>query len=97
MEHRLPRIASAIKKSFPASPRTYQRFTRRHKGFVGGAPRTVGWHNYQGLWPKQMTQGLWMVGDSVFPGQSTLATALGGARTARAVNQALKPNLLVQQ
>jgi len=26
--------------------------------------------------------GLWMVGDSVFPGQSTLATALGGVKVA---------------
>jgi hypothetical protein len=26
-----------------------------------------------------MMDGLWMVGDSVFPGQSTLATALGGS------------------
>ncbi len=27
-------------------------------------------------------EGMWLVGDSVFPGQSTLATALGGVRTA---------------
>lgn len=97
MEERLPSIATGINRSFPASPRTYQRFTRRYKGFVGGVPRAVGWHNYRGLWPKQIASGLWMVGDSIFPGQSTLATALGGARTARAVNQTLKQNLLVQQ
>jgi hypothetical protein len=30
-----------------------------------------------------------MVGDTVFPGQSTLATAIGGARTAAAVAAAL--------
>jgi hypothetical protein len=28
--------------------------------------------------------GLWMVGDSVFPGQSTLATAIGGKKVAEA-------------
>jgi hypothetical protein len=33
--------------------------------------------------------GVWMVGDTVFPGQSTLATAIGGARTAAAVATAL--------
>jgi hypothetical protein len=29
--------------------------------------------------------GLWMVGDSIFPGQSTAAVALGGLRVARAI------------
>jgi len=28
---------------------------------------------------------LWMVGDSIFPGQSTAAVALGGLRVAQAV------------
>jgi phytoene dehydrogenase-like protein len=46
--------------------------------------RTAGWHNYQGLFPRPISKGLYMVGDSVFPGQSTLATAVGGVRTARA-------------
>ena len=71
-------------------PRTFQRFTRRSGGYVGGPARTVGWHNYKQLGPKQVLPGLWMVGDSVFPGQSTLATALGGARTARAIHKKLE-------
>jgi hypothetical protein len=29
--------------------------------------------------------GLWLVGDSIFPGQSTAATALGGLRVAQQV------------
>jgi hypothetical protein len=29
--------------------------------------------------------GLWLVGDSIFPGQSTLAAAIGGVRTAESV------------
>ena len=68
-----------------ASPRTWQRFTRRPRGLVGGVPRTVGLHNYMQISPTSLQRGLWLVGDSVFPGQSTLATALGGAATARAV------------
>jgi hypothetical protein len=28
---------------------------------------------------------VWMVGDSIFPGQSTAAVALGGLRVARAI------------
>ena len=80
---RLPEIHNAIDKEYPGSPRTYQRFTGREQGFVGGLPRTQGWHNYGGLIPTPLYPNLWMIGDTAFPGQSTLATALGGIRTAR--------------
>lgn len=79
----LPEIHKAIDKEYPGSPRTYQRFTGREQGFVGGLPRTQGWHNYGGLIPTPLYPNLWMIGDTAFPGQSTLATALGGIRTAR--------------
>ena len=83
LAERLPEIHRAIEKEYPGSPRTYQRFTARPSGFVGGIPRTVGWHNYGGLIPTPLYPNLWMIGDTAFPGQSTLATALGGIRTAR--------------
>ena len=47
-------------------------------GAVGGIPRVVGLHHYRGIWPSPVLPGLHLVGDSVFPGQSVLATALGG-------------------
>jgi len=65
-----------------ASPRTFARFTGRHRGFVGGVPRRAGLDHYLDLAPRPVANGVWLVGDSVFPGQSTLATALGGQRTA---------------
>jgi phytoene dehydrogenase-like protein len=61
-----------------ASPRTWQRFTKRSQGLVGGVPRRAGLHHYTNFWPKAVAPGLYLVGDSVFPGQSALATALGG-------------------
>lgn len=79
-----PEVAAGTLREMTASPRTWARFTRRPEGLVGGIPRQVGWANYQGLWPQAVAPGLFLVGDSVFPGQSTLATALGGVRTARA-------------
>ena len=33
-------------------------------------------------WGPRLARGLWMVGDSIFPGQSTAAFALGGLRVA---------------
>lgn len=68
---------------FPGSPRTFARFVRRGQGYVGGIPRRVGWHNYTGMFAKnEILPGMWIVGDSVFPGQSTLAVALGGVKMA---------------
>ncbi len=68
-----------------ASPRTFARFTRRRDGAVGGVPRRAGWANYAHLWPESPAPGLWLAGDTVFPGQSTFAAALGGTRVARAI------------
>ena len=83
-----PEVDAVVQHRLTASPRTWQRFTRRPRGLVGGAPRTVGLHHYLRVGPQRLAPGLWLVGDSVFPGQSTLATALGGAATARAVSRA---------
>ena len=70
-----------------ASPRTFARFTGRHLGYVGGVPRRAGLKHYrpQALWPRQAMPGLYLVGDSVLLGQSTLAVALGGVRTAEQI------------
>ncbi len=78
-----PELAAA-EVQFPASPRTWERFTRRRHGCVGGVPRRVGLANYLDPGPAQVAGGLWLVGDSHFPGQSTFAAAIGGVRTAEA-------------
>ncbi len=77
-----PEWAAGIVSSMPASPRTFARFTRRPEGWVGGVPRRAGLTRYPRPGPEEVAPGLFLVGDSVFPGQSTLATALGGCRAA---------------
>ena len=79
-----PELADAVVFEMTASPRTFERFTQRPHGYVGGIPRRVGLKNYQGIFPRALMPGLYAVGDSSFPGQSTLATAIGGMRTAQA-------------
>jgi phytoene dehydrogenase-like protein len=79
---RAPEIAEGIVMEMPASPRTFERFTSRPHGYVGGVPRTPGLHNYDGILPTPLARNLYMVGDSVFPGQSTLAVSLGGVKVA---------------
>jgi len=85
-----PEWAGRIRHLLPGSPRTFQRFTRRTGGYVGGIPRRAGLHHYAQLTPVQPAERLWLVGDSVFPGQSILAAALGGVRVAEAVERSLR-------
>lgn len=77
-----PSLSAGVEREMTASPRTFERFTGRHRGLVGGVPRRFGLQGYRDLWPSPVAPELYLVGDTVFPGQSTLATALGGERLA---------------
>ena len=84
---RAPELLEHETFQMTASPRTFARFTGRHLGYVGGVPRRAGWKHYRprALWPREAMPGLYLVGDSVLLGQSTLAVALGGVRTAEKI------------
>lgn len=84
---RAPELVEHATFEMTASPRTFARFTGRHLGYVGGVPRRVGLKHYRprALWPREAMPGLYLVGDSVLLGQSTLAVALGGVRTAEQI------------
>jgi C-3',4' desaturase CrtD len=77
----LPGIREAADLIMPANPVTFQRFTRREWGWVGGFPQT----DLFRAWTPRIAPRVWMVGDAIFPGQSTAAVALGGMRVAHAV------------
>ena len=79
---RAPEIDAGIVHAMTGSPRTFARFTGRDFGYVGGVPRRAGRASYAGLRPRPVAPKLHLVGDTVFPGQSTLATALGGVKLA---------------
>ena len=75
-ERVIPGLKTGARLVLPGTPVTFQRFTRRALGWVGGFPQT----NLFKTWAPRLTPGMWMVGDSIFPGQSTAAVALGGLR-----------------
>lgn len=77
----LPGLRQAVNLVLPGTPVTFQRFTRRAWGWVGDFPQT----NLFRVWGPRLAANLWLVGDSIFPGQSTAAVALGGLRVAEAV------------
>lgn len=83
LERLAPDWSRHVAWDMPASPRTFARFTGRPLGYVGGVPRRAGWMQYLDLWQRPPLEGLRLVGDSVFPGQSTLAAALGGVKAAQ--------------
>jgi C-3',4' desaturase CrtD len=77
----LPGLRDAVDLVLPGTPVTFQRFTRRLWGWVGGFPQT----SLTRAWGPRLAPDLWLVGDSVFPGQSVPAVALGGLRVARSL------------
>ena len=80
-ERAIPGLRQSAELILPGTPITFQRFTRRAFGWVGGFPQT----NLLQAWGPRLGQNLWMVGDSIFPGQSVPAVALGGLRVAQAL------------
>ncbi|MCA9600932.1 MAG: FAD-dependent oxidoreductase, partial [Myxococcales bacterium] len=66
------------------TPVSFQRFTRRPHGMVGGFPQTSIW---RARGPRTGVANVHLVGDSVFPGQSTAGVTLSGLRVARQVHE----------
>lgn len=81
-ERAIPGIRSAVRLCMPGTPLTFQFYTRRPQGMVGGFPQTSLLKS-RGPWTG--IKNLWLVGDSVFPGQSTAGVTLSGWRVAEAV------------
>ncbi len=68
-----------------ATPRTYERFTRRPRGAVGGARLSLANSNQRAIPQDLGLPGFWMVGDSTWPGLGTVACVLGSRHVARDV------------
>lgn len=76
----------AVTLCLPGTPVTYEFYTMRHKGMVGGFPQSS-LFNARG--PRTGIRNIRIVGDSIFPGQSTAGVTLGGIRVAKDVQRYL--------
>jgi phytoene dehydrogenase-like protein len=76
----LPEAVKALVHAEFASPRSFQRYTRRTQGAVGGPPVARSNSNFLAVGSDVLGPGLWVVGDSVFPGQGTMATVISAIR-----------------
>jgi len=68
---------SEIKYLLSGTPKTFEFYTNRFNGFVGGIPSDISKNIFK--FPSSFTpfKNLYMVGDSVFPGQGSPAVVLG--------------------
>lgn len=68
-----------------ATPRTYERFTKRPRGAVGGVRQTLANSNQKAVPHDVGVPGYWLVGDSTWPGLGTVACCLGSRLVAEGV------------
>jgi phytoene dehydrogenase-like protein len=89
----LPKLRRYIQLSLPGTPLTFERYTHRVNGMVGGFPQTSLWSG----WSPKIDRNMWLVGDSIFPGQSTAGVTLGALRVAREVKRSIEHREIAMQ
>ena len=89
----LPEAPAALVHAEFASPRSFERYTRRLAGGVGGAPVSRSNSNFFAVDSDVFGPGIWIVGDSVFPGQGTMASVLSGIRVVERITHTSWDNL----
>ena len=80
LDRAFPGVEGALRHIEFASPRSFARYTRRTLGRVGGPPVSRLRSNLMAVDPGVLGKGLWVVGDSVFPGQGTMAVVMCAMR-----------------
>lgn len=78
----LPGFKNAVNFVLPGTPVTYEFYTGRHKGMVGGFPQSS---LFKARGARTGIRHIRLVGDSVFPGQSTAGVTVSGIRVAQDV------------
>jgi C-3',4' desaturase CrtD len=86
IESALPGFRAGVVLAMSGTPITYQTWTHRHLGMVGGFPATS---LLRARGPRTGVPNVRLVGDSVFPGQSTAGVTAGALRVARDVLDSL--------
>jgi C-3',4' desaturase CrtD len=72
-----PRLGERAVLRCVGTPRTYEQFTSRPRGAVGGVRQTLRNTNQHAVPHNLGVDGFWLVGDSTWPGLGTVACVLG--------------------
>lgn len=89
VERALPNIRDGIEVFLSGTPKTFRGFTRRVGGTVGGIPQTRQAANFAAPSHRSDIGGLFLAGDTVFPGQGTLGVTVSGYNAARSAGRYL--------
>jgi C-3',4' desaturase CrtD len=82
---RFPAMPQHIELQLEGTPSTFERYTGRVQGKVGGYVPHSPWDVLKFQSVKSGIPGLWFCGDTVFPGAGTLGAALSGWTAADAI------------
>jgi phytoene dehydrogenase-like protein len=85
----VPDLDRRVRHQDLATPVTFKRFTGRALGMVGGVPQTPGRANFGANSHRAGPDGLWLCGDTVFPGQGTIGVTLSGLNAFHAMHELL--------
>jgi C-3',4' desaturase CrtD len=78
LEELFPGFKAGIVHLETGTPRTFQGFTLHSFGRVGGIPQTISSANFNAIHHNSGIAGLYLAGETIFPGQGTLGVAVSG-------------------
>ena len=69
--------------TFCSTPKSFERWTGRPKGIVGGLGQTPKTFGPFGLPSRTPMKGLWLCGDSIYPGEGTAGVSQSAVMACR--------------
>jgi C-3',4' desaturase CrtD len=72
-----------------ATPQTFEKFTGRQMGYVGGVGQRISTFGPFGIANRTPIAGLWLVGDSTHPGEGTAGVSYSALTVVRQIDRAL--------
>ncbi|MEW5567882.1 FAD-dependent oxidoreductase [Rossellomorea marisflavi] len=85
IEGTYPGFSESIVDQYPGAPRAWERFTGRPDGMVGGYPQTTENALFHSVSHRTPLDGLWLCGDSVFPGAGTIGVSVSAYHVCRSI------------
>ncbi len=95
VERVLPGFSDGLGYLRSGSPRTFVRYTRRADGTVGGFPQTTDHANFAAPSHRTDVPGLFLAGDTIFPGQGALGATSSGFIAARSAERRLRSSTVL--
>ncbi len=89
LETRFPGFTDGIVLLESGTPRTFERFTLHSLGRVGGIPQTTSAAAFGAIHHTTPVRGLFMAGETIFPGQGTLGVSVSGFNAYRSAKRQL--------